>query len=106
MSRSPMASILSDVCGGESALTLAQVPGAGTPRAPAEQAEVARRVDDLHRVPVPLRAGSAVFFGPMIIHGSDANHSDPERRACTIAYNVTGNGAGRVREVLRGTKRP
>jgi ectoine hydroxylase-related dioxygenase (phytanoyl-CoA dioxygenase family) len=56
-------------------------------------------------VPLPLRAGSAVFFGPMIIHGSDANHSDQERRACTIAYNVTGNGKGRVREVLRGTQR-
>jgi ectoine hydroxylase len=55
-------------------------------------------------VPVPLRAGSAIFFGPMIIHGSDANHSDQERRACTIAYNVTGNGEGRVREVLRGRK--
>lgn len=53
-------------------------------------------------VPVPLRAGSAIFFGPMIIHGSDANRSDRERRACTIAYNVNGNGAGRCREVLRG----
>jgi hypothetical protein len=42
----------------------------------------------------------------MIIHGSDANHSDQERRACTIAYNVTGNGEGRVREVLQGEKRP
>lgn len=53
-------------------------------------------------VPVPLSAGSAVFFGPLIIHGSDANHSDQDRRAVTIAYNVTGNGRGRWREVLRG----
>jgi ectoine hydroxylase-related dioxygenase (phytanoyl-CoA dioxygenase family) len=52
-------------------------------------------------VPIPLQAGSAIFFGPMIIHGSDANRSDQERRACTIAYNVTGNGAGRCRELLR-----
>lgn len=52
-------------------------------------------------VPVPMRAGSAIFFGPMIIHGSDANRSDQERRACTIAYNVTGNGEGRCRETLR-----
>jgi ectoine hydroxylase-related dioxygenase (phytanoyl-CoA dioxygenase family) len=53
-------------------------------------------------VPVPLPAGSAVFFGPLIIHGSDANRSDQDRRAVTIAYNVTGNGQGRCREVLRG----
>lgn len=51
---------------------------------------------------VPLSAGSAVFFGPLVIHGSDANHSDQDRRAVTIAYNVTGNGRGRQREVLRG----
>jgi ectoine hydroxylase-related dioxygenase (phytanoyl-CoA dioxygenase family) len=54
-------------------------------------------------VPVPLRAGSAIFFGPLIIHGSDANRSDTERRACTIAYNVAGNGPDRCREILRGT---
>lgn len=53
-------------------------------------------------VPIPLRAGSAVFFGPLIIHGSDANRSGQDRRAVTIAYNVTGNGANRAREVLRG----
>jgi ectoine hydroxylase-related dioxygenase (phytanoyl-CoA dioxygenase family) len=54
-------------------------------------------------VPLPLRAGSAVLFGPMIIHGSDANRSDQERRACTVAYNVPGNGEGRCRETLRGS---
>jgi phytanoyl-CoA hydroxylase len=53
-------------------------------------------------VPVPLAAGSAVFFGPLIIHGSDANHSDQDRRAVTMAYNVTGNGRGRSRELMRG----
>jgi phytanoyl-CoA hydroxylase len=51
---------------------------------------------------IPLTAGSAVFFGPLIIHGSDANRSDRDRRAVTIAYNVTGNGRGRCREVMRG----
>jgi ectoine hydroxylase-related dioxygenase (phytanoyl-CoA dioxygenase family) len=53
-------------------------------------------------VPIPLSAGSAIFFGPLVIHGSDANRSDQDRRAVTIAYNVTGNGEGRCREVLRG----
>ena len=52
-------------------------------------------------VPVPVPAGSAVFFGPLIIHGSDANRSDRDRRAVTIAYNVTTNGARASREVLR-----
>lgn len=52
-------------------------------------------------VAVAIRAGSAVLFGPMIVHGSDANHSDRERRACTVAYNVPGNGQGRCRETLR-----
>jgi phytanoyl-CoA hydroxylase len=53
-------------------------------------------------VSLPMAAGSAVFFGPLIIHGSDANRSAHDRRAVTIAYNVTGNGRGRQREVLRG----
>ncbi len=53
-------------------------------------------------VPVPLRAGSAIFFGPLVVHGSDANRSGQDRRAVTIAYNVTGNGARQMREVLRG----
>lgn len=57
-------------------------------------------------VPVPLRAGSAVFFGPLIIHGSDANRTDGDRRAVTIAYNVTGNGRLQTREVLRGRALP
>src|SRR5438874_3708451 len=53
-------------------------------------------------VPLPMRAGSTVFFGPLIIHGSDANRSERDRRAVTIAYNVTGNNPAQCREVLRG----
>jgi phytanoyl-CoA hydroxylase len=53
-------------------------------------------------LPVPMRAGSAIFFGPLVIHGSDANRSDTDRRAVTIAYNVTGNNPAQCREVLRG----
>jgi phytanoyl-CoA hydroxylase len=55
-------------------------------------------------VPLPMLAGSAIFFGPLVIHGSDANRSDQQRRAVTIAYNVTGNGEGRCREWLRGRR--
>jgi phytanoyl-CoA hydroxylase len=54
-------------------------------------------------VTVPMPAGSAIFFGPLVIHGSDANRSERDRRAVTIAYNVTGNGPpSTFREVLRG----
>jgi ectoine hydroxylase-related dioxygenase (phytanoyl-CoA dioxygenase family) len=53
-------------------------------------------------VPVPMRAGSAIFFGPLIIHGSDANRSDRDRRAVTMAYNVTGNETRGTRGVVRG----
>ena len=47
-----------------------------------------------------LNAGDAVFFNSLVIHGSDANRSPRDRRACTIAYDVTGNGY--CREVVRG----
>ena len=50
----------------------------------------------------PAMLGSAVFFGPLVIHGSDANRSERDRRAVTIAYNVTGNNPKQCREVLRG----
>ncbi|MBM3263363.1 MAG: phytanoyl-CoA dioxygenase family protein [candidate division Zixibacteria bacterium] len=43
-------------------------------------------------IPLEGKGGTAIFFGPLIIHGSDANRSPQHRRACTTAYNVTGNG--------------
>lgn len=49
---------------------------------------------------VPLNAGDAVFFNSLVVHGSDANRSDRDRRAVTIAYDVTGNGY--CRAVARG----
>jgi ectoine hydroxylase-related dioxygenase (phytanoyl-CoA dioxygenase family) len=51
-------------------------------------------------LPCAMRAGDAVFFGPLVVHGSDANRSDRHRRAVTIAYDVTGNGY--CRAVVRG----
>ncbi|MBT3267993.1 phytanoyl-CoA dioxygenase family protein [Candidatus Poribacteria bacterium] len=53
-------------------------------------------------VTLDMRAGDAVFFGPLVIHGSDANTSERDRRACTMAYDVTGNGY--CRRVVSGTK--
>jgi len=53
-------------------------------------------------VTLEMEAGDAVFFGPLVIHGSAANESDRDRRACTTAYDVTGNGY--CRRVVRGAK--
>ncbi len=53
-------------------------------------------------VSVEMEAGDAVFFNALIIHGSAPNHSERDRLMNTFAYNVTGNGTGRSREVLRG----
>jgi hypothetical protein len=51
-------------------------------------------------VMVPMKAGDAVFFNSLVIHGSDANRSNRDRRAVTIAYDVTGNGY--CRAIARG----
>ena len=51
---------------------------------------------------VPMDSGDGVFFTSLIIHGSALNRSSQPRWANTFAYNVTGNGVERCREVLRG----
>ncbi len=51
-------------------------------------------------VTLDMKAGDAVFFNSLVIHGSDANKSPHQRRAVTIAYDVTGNGY--CRRVVRG----
>ncbi len=53
-------------------------------------------------VTLDMKAGDAVFFGSLVVHGSAANGSDRDRRACTMAFDVTGNGY--CRRVVRGTK--
>lgn len=53
--------------------------------------------------PVEMAPGDAVFFNALVIHGSAPNLSGRSRRINTFAYNVTGNGEGQCREVLRGT---
>jgi ectoine hydroxylase-related dioxygenase (phytanoyl-CoA dioxygenase family) len=52
---------------------------------------------------VEVEPGDCIFFGPLVIHGSDANKSPHHRRANTFAYNVTNNDPRQCREVLRGT---
>ncbi len=56
-------------------------------------------------VAVEMAPGDCVFFGPLVIHGSDANRSGRDRRANTVAYTVTGDDPAQCREVLRGRER-
>ncbi|MDA1142682.1 MAG: phytanoyl-CoA dioxygenase family protein [Planctomycetota bacterium] len=53
-------------------------------------------------VAAEMGPGDAVFFGPLVIHGSAPNKSGSPRVMNTFAYNVTGNGTHQTREVLRG----
>lgn len=52
-------------------------------------------------VPVEMAPGDCIFFGSLVIHGSDGNNSDRDRRANTVAYTVTGDDETQCREVLR-----
>lgn len=53
-------------------------------------------------VAIEMEPGDGVFFNALIIHGSAPNVSTTDRLMNTFAYNVTGNGEARAREVLRG----
>jgi hypothetical protein len=48
------------------------------------------RLDTTQMVPVEVPAGSAIFFGPRLIHRSGANQSDQHRRALLYTYQRTG----------------
>jgi hypothetical protein len=48
------------------------------------------RMDTSAMVPVELTAGSAVFFGPMLIHRSGHNPSSTDRRALLYTYQRAG----------------
>jgi ectoine hydroxylase-related dioxygenase (phytanoyl-CoA dioxygenase family) len=44
-----------------------------------------------HAVLIDMAPGDAVFFGPLVIHGSGPNRSARDRRANTFAYDRAGN---------------
>jgi ectoine hydroxylase-related dioxygenase (phytanoyl-CoA dioxygenase family) len=52
-------------------------------------------------VPIEMQPGDCIFFGPLVVHGSDGNRSAQDRRANTVAYTVTGDDETQCREVLR-----
>jgi ectoine hydroxylase-related dioxygenase (phytanoyl-CoA dioxygenase family) len=51
-------------------------------------------------VSLPGRAGSAVLFSPLLLHGSGANQSERQRRSLTLVYTIPGVH-DHHREVLR-----
>ena len=52
-------------------------------------------------VAVEMQSGDGCFFTSLVIHGTAANSTGQPRWANTFAYNVTGNGKRKDREVLR-----
>ena len=63
--------------------------------------------DEADQVPMVAPAGSAIFFDPHTIHGSEANGSDDARRAIVITYQPSGFPAlksGAVRNVSAGLR--
>lgn len=52
-------------------------------------------------IAMEMEPGDAVFFGSLVIHGSDGNRSAHDRRANTFAYTTTGDHASHFRETLR-----
>jgi len=51
-------------------------------------------IDSKESTMVELQPGDAVFFGPLVVHGSAANTSDFDRRANTFAFDVPDNNTG------------
>lgn len=52
-----------------------------------------------------MQPGDCVFFGSLVVHGSEGNNSPYHRRANTVVYTVTDGGSKFQREVLRGRGR-
>lgn len=53
--------------------------------------------DTSRAVSLPGRAGTAIFFGPLIAHGSGVNRSQRDRRSATVVFMM---GAAHGRRVL------
>ena len=52
-------------------------------------------VENREARPTPVKAGGVVFFHPLVIHGSLANHTQGIRWSFDLRYNVTGDPTGR-----------
>jgi ectoine hydroxylase-related dioxygenase (phytanoyl-CoA dioxygenase family) len=56
--------------------------------------------DESQQVPLPVAAGSLIFFSPHLVHGSQSNHSDQPRRAIIVTYQPAGQPTLKTGEVL------
>ena len=75
-------------------------PFSGTPKilphCPKSQTAIADQfIDEDGAVPLPVPAGGAVIFHPLVPHASLPNHSDGIRWSFDLRYNVTGQPTGR-----------
>ncbi len=48
-------------------------------------------IEDRASTMIEMQPGDAIFFGPLVIHGSGPNRSARDRRANTFAYDAVGN---------------
>ena len=77
---------------------LQAIPGkpAMYPHCPKTQTAIAEGfIDRKHAIPLPVRAGGAVFLHPLTPHSSLENRSEGFRWSFDIRYNVTGQPTGR-----------
>ena len=66
------------------------------PHCPARQLGIPHQTIDIDSaMPLPVKAGGAVLFHPLTIHGSRENTSDSIRWSFDLRYNVTGDATGR-----------
>jgi hypothetical protein len=66
------------------------------PHCPRTQTGIAEGfVDEANGIPLPVKAGGAVFFHPLTPHGSLSNQTEKFRWSFDIRFNVTGQPTGR-----------
>lgn len=66
-----------------------------------EKLEFKNEMNERDQIDVPLKAGSALFFHSLIVHGSGPNKSDRSRNTALYAYSPP-----HVRYIPRGGSRP
>lgn len=87
------------------------VGDAGSAEAKKAMKEIRVEADESRAVPVPMKAGECLIFGPWTLHKSDGNFSDRDRRILFLRYadadavEVYNGRKPRLGRLVRGTTR-
>jgi Phytanoyl-CoA dioxygenase (PhyH) len=90
---------------------LVPIPGVVTDEFKRARAQFDLGIDDRRGVPLPMRAGEAVIFHALMLHKSNHNETDEDRRCLFMRYadadavEVYNHGRPRVGRLLRGVSR-